>query len=168
MATDTFTGGVRPVTPINQFPPAAAGRMAARLLGLHSAREIAGAIEVLVEVLDLLGGDPDVEDATDAEDDHTLSPTALRYANPGAGCDVADAGENAWIEWQTMRGSQKRGPNIAHDHEDTEDDDPAEEDDHSGQVDEDGINTALGHFFGMGPGCSISDAAEYGDGRGTF
>jgi hypothetical protein len=50
--------------------------IATRLLSRHSPHEIAEAIEVLVDVLDLLGGDPDKEDATDSEDDHALSPQA--------------------------------------------------------------------------------------------
>jgi hypothetical protein len=52
---------------------------------------------------------------------------------------------------------------------DTEDADPAEEDDPSGQCDEDGINTArhlIQHTYGAnGPGCPISDPDEEHDGR---
>lgn len=57
--------------------------------------------------------------------------------------DEADA---AWVEWNAMRGSQKRGPNIAGEHEDDEDSDPAEEDDGDSAVDDrpcDDINMDL-------------------------
>lgn len=40
---------------------------------------------------------------------------------------------------------------------DDEDDDPAEEDDHAGQCDEDGINTALHVLAQIGAGCVVSD-----------
>jgi len=74
-------------------PPLAAGRLAARLLGHYSPHEIAEAIEVLVDVLDMLGGDPDVEangdelDGTRGEDDfcpHSTGPI------PGPGCPLSD------------------------------------------------------------------------------
>jgi len=60
-------------------PPDGSGAALLRFAGTMDpevAREIAEAIEVLVDVLDLLGGDPDKEDATDSEDDHALSPQA--------------------------------------------------------------------------------------------
>jgi hypothetical protein len=43
------------------FPPAAAARFAAKLFNRHSPGEIAEAITVLIDVLDLMGGDPDDE-----------------------------------------------------------------------------------------------------------
>jgi hypothetical protein len=117
------------------FPHAATALIAKRLLGQHSPTEIAEAITVLIDVLDLMGGDPEAEDNGDAE-------------------PAGDERDAAWIEWNSMRGSQKRGPNILAGHEDDEEDDPP------GQCDEDEINThdqwlQMGHF---GPGCTISDA----------
>jgi hypothetical protein len=50
------------------LPPAAAGHIAGRLLNRHSPGEIAQAIDVL----DCLGGDPDVEDDDPAEIDDPL------------------------------------------------------------------------------------------------
>lgn len=86
---------------------------------------ITRSIEVLVGLLDLIDGDPDEEDNGDDE------PTG----------DEEDA---AWIEWSTMRGSQKGGPNILPTYnEDDEDDDPAEDDnfdcEHDGREPEDGV-----------------------------
>jgi hypothetical protein len=74
---------------------------------------LAAAVEVLVNEIDLIDGDTDLEPIDEREPDG----------------DETDA---AWIEWHTMRGSQKRGPNIAGDHEDDEDGDPAEDDDPGG------------------------------------
>lgn len=112
------------------------------LAGRH--KEIAAAIETLIDVLDLIDGDPDVELNGDEHDS-----------------DGDEKGDQAWIEWGAMRGSQKGGPNILAGHEDDEDDDPGEEDDPSGQADEDGINTAydlIRYTEGAsGPGCTISD-----------
>ena len=76
-------------------PPLAAGRLAARLLSRHSPHEIAEAIEVLVELLDLLGGDPDVEangdelDGHGGEDDFTSHNTGP-IAGPGCPCSDPD------------------------------------------------------------------------------
>ncbi|GBH29684.1 hypothetical protein [Sphingobium xenophagum] len=143
------------------FPPAAAALIAARLLDKHSPGEIGAAIEVLIDVLDLMGGDPDAENATDLEDDFALSPIAIDYVDRGPGCAISDQDAGAWIEWTTMRGSQKRGLNILAGQEDDEDDDPPEQDDHEGQCDEDGINTAFDTVRfttgASGPGCAISD-----------
>jgi hypothetical protein len=71
--------------------------VAATLLNRHSATEIAEAMEVLVDVLDLLDGDPDVErngdeldGSYDAEDE--FEEYSLRHTDPGAGCPVSDPG----------------------------------------------------------------------------
>jgi len=115
-----------------------------------------GFVTSAVELLDQVDGDAEAEDNNDRE------------ATDG------DDTDSAWIEWHTMRGSQKRGAmNTGHCsargmplHEDDEDSDPAEEDDHaeeddpSGQCDEDGINTASAILLGpeaLGPGCPHSD-----------
>ena len=145
MADAINTGGIRPVTPTNRFPPAALA-----LLDRFNRDDLGHAIEVLVALLDVWDGDPDEENATDLEDDFALSGLAQGYASGrGPGCEVSDNGENAWIEWDKMRGSQKRGPNLAQDHEDDEEDDPA------GQYDEDYYPGPAKP--GYGPGCTISD-----------
>lgn len=99
----------------------------------------------LIERLDLADGDPDNEPGGDVE-------PAL------ANGDCEDA---AYIDWDQMRGSQKRGPNVLPTYnEDDEDDDPAEEDDDPGQCTEDEISSgamADGWQFNRGPGCQLSD-----------
>ena len=110
MATDTNTGGIRPVTLPNHFPPAAAALIAARLLNKHSPGEIAEAVEILVDVLDLIGGDPDLDDDDDREPDDDAQ------------------GDTSWTEWQS-RGRHKDNPGVIctdgrQCQEDMEDDDP--------------------------------------------
>lgn len=68
-------------------------------------------VEAAVTLLDLFDGDPDEE---------TVDPDLEL---------TGDERDAAWIEWHTMRGSQKRGPNILCGHEDDEESDPAEDDD---------------------------------------
>ena len=53
---------------------------------------LADVAETLVETLNIAAGDPDLEDATDTEDEG-LTPFALCHARSGPGCDIADAGE---------------------------------------------------------------------------
>lgn len=129
-------------------PPAAASRLAAKLLNKHSAHDIAEAIEVLIDVLDLLGGDADAEEG-DAEDSFAHSMMALHMTRRVPGDITSDADDTAWVEWHTMRGAQKKGPNLLGGHEDDEDDDPA------GQYDEDVYSAKRPAM--EGPGCSISD-----------
>lgn len=112
---------------------------------------------VLTASLDRVDGDADQENATDLEDDFALSPLAQGFdKGRGPGCEVSDTGEYASIEWTTMRGSQKRGPNIAPPEDD-------EEDDPSGQYDEDDYTAP--RLPGYGPGCNISDPDFEHDGR---
>lgn len=95
MATVPLSPESAHVIQSSHFPPAAAGRMAAALLNRHSPHEIAEAIEVLVDVLDLMGGDADTEangdelDGTNAEDEEV---TAGGYGQGGPGCPIADPG----------------------------------------------------------------------------
>ena len=148
MATDPIMADSATVIRSNRFPPAQAALVAQRMLARFNRAELSNAIEVLVTMLDIWDGDPDLENC-DLEDDHALTPLAAGYAEGGPGCAVSDAGENAWTEWHTMRGSQKGGPNIVKHNEDDEEDDP------SGQYDED-CHTAPTPD-GSGPGCAIAD-----------
>lgn len=109
-------------------------------------------IETGIELLDLFEPDPDAEGQC-TEDEVSSSPEmGAQFMPKGPGCDLADSGEFAWVEWTSMRGSQKRGPNIACEHEDSEEDDPA------GVHDEDGANTLMSSGKRSdGPGCTISD-----------
>lgn len=121
-------------------PPLAAGRLAAQLLNRHSPHEIAEAITVLIDVLDLLGGDPEAEDNGDHE-----------------GSD-GDDNDQAWLEWATLDAAGKRaGNNTGHNehgiplHEDDEDDDPLD----STGAEDDGLPRF--RLMGSGPGCALSD-----------
>jgi len=144
---------------------------------LLSRGELEDVIERLIDELDRRDGDEDLE-CNDLEDDFALSDRARGYARlDGAGCPISDPTDPAWIEW-TAKNRPKakaydhepmaRTPWGGISHEDDEDDDPEEEDDHSGQCDEDGINTADLHMqwmgrntgYGAGPGCVISDSGE--------
>jgi len=73
----------------NRFPPAAAARVAQRMLARFNREELGNAIEVLVELLDVWDGDPDLEE-TGAEDD-TRFPAKSLY---GPGCPLADPAED--------------------------------------------------------------------------
>ena len=128
---------------LHTFPPTRAHSLAAALLKRHSPQEIADAIEVLIDVLDALGGDPDLEDNNDRE------------ATDGDDKDVG------WPEWDQLRAKDKRAgfarPTLAAGNgchamtEDDEDDDPA------GNCDEDGVNTSMHVLAGRGAGCVIAD-----------
>lgn len=79
-------------TVFNHFPPAAAALIASRLLNKHSAHEIAEAVEVLIDLLDLIGGDPDAEEddppgQCDEDGINTLLAFATGY---GPGCTISD------------------------------------------------------------------------------
>lgn len=146
MATRHIEGGNGPVTLPGTVPPAPA---VIAILDRFNRDELGNTIEVLVALLDVWDGDPDEEDGGDSE------PLE-------ANGDTTDA---AYAEWHTMRGSQKRGPNILPTYnEDDEDDDPAEEDDPQGECSEDEISCGAGHWGGYrdfrdaGPGCALSDA----------
>ena len=122
-------------------PPLAA---VALLLNKHSPHEIAEAVEIMIDVLDMIGGDHDA----DAEDDDPAEPTG----------DEADA---SWTEFHT-RGRHKLAGGMSepfHAQEDAEEDDPA------GQCDEDGVNTQAAMARGTGPGCPIADPDGEHDGR---
>ena len=130
MATNPIGGSPSPVIIPNLF-------------STFDRNTIASAVEVLVAVLDAMDGDTDVEPNGDEEDS-----------------DGDERGDPAYLEWHT-RGSHKMdrhgAERLARDlhshilHEDAEDDDPAEDDDHSGQRDEDECNT------GGDPGLWLGD-----------
>ena len=96
-----------------------------RILSRFDRRKLGGFVEIAIELMNLEDGDPDLEDATNLEDE-AIEPQLLHSGGPG--CPVSDGGgDPAWIEWNQMRGSQKRGPNLLAGQEDDEDDDPAED-----------------------------------------
>jgi len=124
---------------LERIGPPAPPEAVMAILDRFNREELGNTIEVLVALLDIWDGDPDAEDATDLEDDHSLSEAALGY-DRGPGCETADRGDQAYVEWHTMRGSQKGGPNILAGHEDDEEDDAPEEDDGDSAVDDYGCD----------------------------
>jgi hypothetical protein len=105
---------------------------------LDQASALQAEAAAFIALLDRSDGDPEAEDATDLEDDFSLSAQAIGYTKDTPGCPASDRDE---------------------------DDDPAEEDDPAGQYDEDGINTYLpGCLDHNGPGCPIADPDCGGDG----
>ena len=155
------------------------------LLDVCKPADIAAAVDLFIERLDQMAGDPDLEtngdelDGSFAEDDfcdHNL-------AYPGPGCPVSDggcptgsgAGDPAWAEWHT-RGRHKVGKfgeeqcrrldgiNMAQ--EDDEDDDPRErngDERDTGDAEDDELSAAAwlaAHDQHDGPGCYIADTPE--------
>lgn len=88
-------------------------------------------------------------------DPHPL-PVIRGWQGDGASCDIAEAGENAWVEWPTIRGNQRCGPNLTAGHEDGEDD--GDLGDHSASEDDcRGIGAKALQRLDGGPGCGIPD-----------
>lgn len=75
------------------YPPAPA---VMQILARHNREALIAFVEIAIDLLDTQDGNPDAEDATDLEDDFTLSPVTRRhYADRGPGCTVADPGEDS-------------------------------------------------------------------------
>jgi hypothetical protein len=92
-----------------------------RMLGRYDRQKLEAFIEISIGLLDLIDPDPEAEEIG-LED-------AFISHDPRFADQVEDNEAGAWVEWTTMRGSQKRGPNLLMGHEDDEDDDPPEDDD---------------------------------------
>lgn len=84
MGKRTSVGDKRPLT----LPPVLAYIVGAPVAPREAVEQL---IERAIEVLDHMDGDPDAEDATDLEDDFSLSEQALGYGD-GAGCPISDPG----------------------------------------------------------------------------
>jgi hypothetical protein len=93
----------------------------ARILSRFRAGDLAAFVTVAIDLLDVASGDPESEPNGDDE----------------ANGDERDA---AYVEWHSMSGSQKHGPNIASDNEDDEESDPPEDDD---PFEDDGCDKAV-------------------------
>ena len=96
---------------------------------------LGAAIEAMIALYDAALGDPDMETGGDENDS-----------------DGDERGDTAWIEWNTMRGSQKSGHNLLAGEEDVEDDEGGG--DHGGDEGEPDFAKRAG---GYGAGCNISD-----------
>ncbi len=75
--TFTLAPGMAPAAPL------------LRMLASFDRLKVEAFAEISIAFLDLLDPDPDLENATDLEDDFALSPQALGYAS-GPGCAVTD------------------------------------------------------------------------------
>lgn len=84
---------------VHPFPATSATSLSSALLRVYSAAEIADAIEVLIDVLDALSGDPDCEDDDPAGqcDEDGINTGSSKFCLHGThfdgpGCPIADAG----------------------------------------------------------------------------
>ena len=102
-------------------------------------KQIATAVQALIDLLDCAAPDPEAEDNGDGEEDGTH----------------LDA---SWVEWTAMRGAAKRGPNFHTGHEDAERDDEDSGDDEA--------EPNFARLRGSGPGCRISDDDHGGEEAG--
>lgn len=110
-----------------RFPPAAAARICAQLLNRHSPHEIACAIEVLIDLRDIMEGDADAE-TEGLQDDFTPMPAEVDF---GPGCAFADAAEV--------------------------DDEPEEDDPQGACDEDEVSTALANRNWGEGPGCPIAD-----------
>jgi hypothetical protein len=116
-----------------------------QILSRFDRQHLEAFMKVPVELMDVIDATrtPSLAEAIDARQHEAGLPEDAEPAG-----DEQDA---AWVEWTSMRGSQKPGANLTTGHEDDEEDAPP------GQCDEDGIHTDFALGFGGGPGCKISD-----------
>ena len=150
MASEPIGGEAAPVTLPGTIPHMPA---VARILARHDRGKLAAFVTVAIDLLDVMDGDADLEGECSEDDVSRCTDIGRPVIADGPGCDIGDTGENAWLEWTTMRGSQKGGPNIAG-REDEEDNGDAG--DHSASEDDSpGIGRKA--LRGGGPGCTISD-----------
>lgn len=105
MASQPIEGSVAALPAVPPMPAVA------RILGRFERSQLEAFLSVAIDLLDTLDPNPDDEDNADRE------------ASDG------DDRDQAWIEWHTMHGPQKRGHNRLAGDEDVEEDDPPEEDD---------------------------------------
>ena len=90
----------------NQFPPAAAARIAARMLNLYSPREIANVVETLMDLLDII-------DRATNPDEPDFSPCSDGLpGDPGDHESAGDEKDCAWIEWTQLPPSLRRAQNV--------------------------------------------------------
>jgi hypothetical protein len=155
MASTPLGGPPAVVTMPGTLPPMPA---VARILSRFDRDQLAGFIAVAIDLADAMDPDPDLEDATDLEDDHALSPHAIDFGSDGPGCSLSDQDAGAWVEWASMRGAAKRGANFTIGAEDAEDEEGGGDDAQS--EDEPGFDPAHRRWAnraGHGAGCKISD-----------
>ena len=151
MATNPIGGDAALVTLPGTFPPMPA---VARILARHDRGKLAAFVTVAIDLLDVLDGDADQEGECSEDEVSRCTDLGGPVIGDGPGCDIADPDGPAWIEWTTLRGSQRQGPCLTAGREDDEDNGDAG--DHSGSEDDcPGIGCKA--LRRHGPGCTISD-----------
>ena len=120
MAADVYSASPDAlVPPFTEVPPAAISRVLSRF----DREQLAGFVAVAIDLMDLADPDPDLEDATDLEDDFALSPQAIGYST-GPGCEIGDGrGDQAYVEWTSHRAARSSPACILAGQEDDEQDD---------------------------------------------
>ena len=150
MATEPISASPIALTPpMTLVPPAAISRVLSRF----DREQLAGFVAVAIDLMDLADPDPDLEDATDLEDDFALSPQAIGFVT-GPGCEVSDGtGDQSYVEWTSHRAARSSANCILAGQEDDEDSDSDQGHDEN--------EPDFRRVVGEGPGCSISDP-DYG------
>lgn len=92
MATAPLGGSLSPVTFPNHLPPMPAVQSVLLRYARHDRETLEAFLSMEIELVDIIHGDPDLENATDLEGDFTLTRLALDYADDGAGCGDRDEG----------------------------------------------------------------------------
>ncbi len=93
----------------------------ARILARHDRQRLAAFVTVALDLMDAMDGDGEAEPSTWPE---AIEARQQDEGLPEDSESIGDDEDAAWIEWHTMRGSQKPGANLTAGHEDDEDDDP--------------------------------------------
>ncbi len=118
MATQPIGRDASIVTLPGTLPPMPA---VARILARFDRASLSAFIAVAIDLCDMMEGDSEAELSTWPEAiEARQRDEGLPEDNESAGDDEA----GAWIEWNTMPASQKRGTNLTAGHEDDEDADP--------------------------------------------
>lgn len=163
----------------NTYRPQLTEAQVARVLATLDRAKLDIFAEVAIGLMDFADGDPDAEEIGDEEDQSYLEASGPRgHVADGRASPIEDdedcggGGDQAWVEWASMRGSAKRGPNFTRGQEDDEDDDGGGD----CTDDEPGFNrrsrTIANVCDGSGAGCAINgdrepngDEGDYSDGK---
>jgi hypothetical protein len=89
MAEAIITGGIRPVTLPNHFPPMPA---VARILSRFDRRELHGFIAVAIDLADAMDGDSDFEGQCNEDEISRCTDLGFGVGYRGPGCEIADDG----------------------------------------------------------------------------
>lgn len=128
-------------------------------------RRLAAFVEVAIDLFDGEDGDPDIEDATNIEDEGITSE-----AFEGPGCPASDEDDRAYPEWHG-RGRHKeayRDSWKAIASEDAEEDDGGGDDLTEDTPGLDATSRALANAYGDGAGCPFNGDVEPNGDEGDY